>query len=172
MSPMQPDKLRSLAWKQDPARQRRFDLHAGEDILASLEFLKTFGTLARGSTAARSWTFKRAGFLSPIVTVREEGREEDCAIYHPNFALSQGQIRLASGEQFELRLGGIWTRSASLVDNQRREVFRIQFKGDSALGATVGVRLPETPDLDLLLLLAWYVLVLQMQDESLRAASR
>jgi hypothetical protein len=143
MSPMQPDKLRSLAWKQDPARQRRFDLHAGEDILASLEF-----------------------------TVREEGREEDCAIYYPNFALSQGQIRLASGEQFELRLGGIWTRSASLVDNQRREVFRIQFKGDSALGATVGVRLPETPDLDLLLLLAWYVLVLQMQDESLRAASR
>jgi len=172
MTPMQPDQLRSLAWKQAPAHQRRFDLFAGEDLIASLEFLKTFGTLARGSTAARSWTFKRAGFLSPIVTVREEGREDDCAIYHPNFALSQGQIRLASGAQFELRLGGIWTRSASLLDNERREVFSVHLKGDYALGATVDVRLPQTPEIDLLLLLAWYVLVLQMQDESLRAASR
>lgn len=172
MTPIRPDLLRALAWKQDPAQQRHYELRAGDDAIAALDFLKMFGTLARGRTAERSWTFKRAGFLSPLVTARVEGAEEDCAVYHPNFSSSQGQLRLADGRNFELRLGGVWSRQAVLVDNDRREVFRIHLRGDPSLGAAVEVRLPETPEIALLLLLAWYVLVLQMQDESLRAQSR
>ncbi|MCS7044262.1 MAG: hypothetical protein N2036_15920 [Bryobacteraceae bacterium] len=172
MTPIRPDLLRSLAWKQGAAQQRHYELRAGEETIAELDFLKTFGTLARGRTAERSWTFKRAGFLSPIVTARVEGAAEDCALYHPNFSASQGQLRLASGENYEFRLAGVWSRQAALVDGARREVFRLHLKGDAALGATVEVRLPETPEIGLLLLLTWYVLVLQLQDEALRAEPR
>lgn len=161
-----------LAWKQSPAQPRRYELRAGEDLIAELDFLKAFGTLARGRAGERSWTFQRAGFLSPIVTARVEGAAEDCAVYHPNFSASQGQLRLASGASYEFRLAGVWSRQALLVDNERREVFRIHLKGDPALGSTVEVRLPAAPEIELLLLLAWYVLVLQMQDEQLRAQSR
>ncbi len=161
-----------LVWKQSAATQRHYELRAGDAVVAELEFLKTFGTLARGRAASGAWTFKRTGFLSPIVTARREGENEDCALYHPNFSLSQGQLRLSTGEGFEFRMAGIWTRSAILIDNDRREVFRIHLKGESGAGATVVVRLPQTPALELLLLLCWYVLVLQMQDESLRSAAR
>jgi hypothetical protein len=161
-----------LVWKQSAATQRHYELRAGETTVAELDFLKAFGTLARGRAASGVWTFKRTGFLSPIVTARREGESEDCAFYHPNFSASQGQLRLASGEAFEFRLAGIWARSAILIDNDRREVFRVHLKGESGAGATVEVRLPETPGIELLLLLCWYVLVLQMQDESLRSAAR
>lgn len=172
MTPMRPDLLRSLAWKQVPAQPRSYELRSGDDVLAGLEFLKIFGTLARGRTAEQSWTFKRAGFLSPIVTARVEGGTQECAVFHPDFSGSHGQIRLAGGENFEFRLAGVWSRHALLVDDSRREVFRIHLKGDAALGATVEVRLPETPALALLLLLTWYVLVLQMQEEAMRQESR
>lgn len=158
-----------LEWKQSAGAQRRYELRAGGEKAAELEFVKTFGTLARGRAAAGAWTLERTGFLSPIVTARREGEDEECAIYHPNFSASQGQLRLASGEVFEFRLAGVWSRSAILVDNQKREVFRVHLKGEFSAGATVEVRLPETPELELLLLMAWYVLVLQMQDEALRA---
>lgn len=161
-----------LVWKQSAATQRHYELRAGETTVAELDFLKTFGTLARGSAASGVWTFKRTGFLSPIVTARREGETGDCAFYHPNFSSSQGQLRLATGEAFEFRLAGVWTRSAILIDNDRREVFRVHLKGESSAGAAVEVRLPETPGVELLLLLCWYVLVLQMQDESLRSAAR
>jgi hypothetical protein len=166
---MTPHHAGPLVWKQDAARQRRFELQAGAERAAVLEFLKTFGTLARGEAASGAWTFKRTGFMSPIVTARREGEEEDCAIYHPNFSASQGHLRLSTGGMFEFRLAGLWSRSASLVDNQRREVFRIHLKGEFSAGATVEVSQPEARALDLLLLMTWYVLVLQMQDEALRA---
>lgn len=162
----------SLVWKQSAATQRHYELRAGDNVVAELDFLKAFGTLARGRAASGAWTFKRTGFLSPIVTARREGESADCALYHPNFSASQGQLRLASGEAFEFRLAGVWTRSAILIDNDRREVFRVHLKGESGAGATVEVRLPETPGIELLLVLCWYVLVLQMQDESLRSAAR
>jgi hypothetical protein len=158
-----------LEWKQSAARQRHYELRAAQAVVAELDFLKTFGTLARGRAASGAWTLKRAGFLAPVVTARREGESEDCALYHPNFSASQGQLRLGSGETFELRLAGVWSRVATLVDNNRREVFRIHLKGESGAGAAVEVRQPETPGLDLLLLLAWYVIVLGMQDEALRA---
>ncbi|MGQ9918445.1 MAG: hypothetical protein ACUVS7_13585 [Bryobacteraceae bacterium] len=161
-----------LVWKQSATTQRRYELRAGDNVVAELDFLKAFGTLARGRAATGAWTFKRTGFLSPIVTARREGESEDCAFYHPNFSASQGQLRLGSGEAFEFRLAGIWTRSAILIDNDRREVFRVHLKGEPQAGATVEVRLAETPGLELLLLLCWHVLVLQMQDESLRSAAR
>lgn len=172
MTPLAAGGVGTLVWKQDAARQRRYELHAGQDRIAALEFVKTFGTLARGEAASGAWTLKRTGFLSPVVTARREGEEKDCAIYHPNFAASQGQCRLSTGEMFELRLSGLWSRSAILVDNERREVFRIHLKGEFSAGASVEVRAPQTPSLDLLLLLTWYVLVLQMQDEALRSEPR
>ncbi len=161
-----------LVWKQGAASQRHWELHAGSELIADLDFLKTFGTLARGRTAAGAWTLKRTGFMSPVVTARREGENEDCALYHPNFSASQGQLRLGTGEPFEFRLGGVWSRSAILMDNGRREVFRIHLKGEFTAGATVEVRQPETPAIELLLLMTWYVLVLQMQDEALRAGGQ
>jgi hypothetical protein len=168
VAPMTPFHAGPLVWKQDAARQRRFELHAAEERIAVLEFLKTFGTLARGEAASGAWTFKRTGFMSPIVTARREGEAEDCAMYHPNFSASQGHVRLSAGEIFEFRLAGLWSRSAILVDNQRREVFRIHLKGEFSAGATVEVSQPEAREIELLLMMTWYVLVLQMQDEALR----
>ncbi|MGB9611108.1 MAG: hypothetical protein ACPL7M_09055 [Bryobacteraceae bacterium] len=172
MTTIPPERSGSLAWKQSPAQPRHYELRAGEDTVAELEFLKTFGTLARGRTPQQSWTFKRTGFLSPIATARVEGAGQDAAVFHPDFSGTHGQIRLASGEIFEFRLAGVWSRQALLVDDSRREVFRMHLKGDASLGAAVDVRLPETPEIALLLLMTWYVLMLQMQEEALRAQSR
>ncbi len=69
-----------LVWKQGAATQRHYELRAGEALVAELDFLKAFGTLARGRAASGAWTFKRTGFLSPVVTARSEGGSEDCAL--------------------------------------------------------------------------------------------
>lgn len=172
MTPLRADLPGQLVWKQGPAQPRHYELRAGDEVIAELDFLKAFGTLARGRAGGQAWTFKRSGFLAPVVTARVEGAADDCAEYHPNFSSSQGQLRLASGASYGFRLAGVWSHQAVLVDSDRREVFRMHLKGDASLGAAVEVRLPETPEIALLLLLTWYVLVLQMQDEQLRAQSR
>ena len=59
-----------LEWVQPHALRREFELRAGEEAVAKLEFRSTFGSLASAQSGEGTWTFKRVGFWRSHVTVR------------------------------------------------------------------------------------------------------
>lgn len=172
MIPIQPNLLHGLEWRQPAAFSRSYELKSGDTLLAALEFLKMLGTLARARTAQQTWTFKRAGFLTPVVTARVEGSESDLATYHPNWSGNKGQLALPGGERLEFRTTNIWASAWALLDSQGGELIRFHSKGLLHHGA--GVEVSEAgcarPDIGLLLTLCWYVLALHMQDSAVVAS--
>ena len=173
MIPIQARMLNGLEWRQPAAFSRTYELKSGDSVLAGLAFQKVFGTLARAWTAGAAWTFKRAGFLTPVVTVRAEGSETDIATYHPNWTGNKGLLQLPGGERMEFRTTSFWAGEWALHDAQGAEVLRFHNKGLLHHGANVEVSEvgKARADIALLLALCWYILVLHMQDSPAVAVS-
>jgi hypothetical protein len=165
---MRANQMHGLEWRQPAAFSRQYELKSGDAVLGELRFLKTFGTLARAVTADGAWTFKRAGFLTPVVTARVEGSETDMASYLPRSLSQNGTMTLAGGEALEFKATNFWASEWVLFDAQRREVLRFHNKGVLHHGASVepGAGAAGRTDVGVLAALCWYILVLYMEDSS------
>lgn len=172
MLPIQPSLLSALEWRQPSTFGRAYELRSGDSLIATLDFLKVLGTLARARTATESWTFKRAGFLTPVVTVRAEGGEMDLATYHPNWSGNKGQLDLPGGERLEFRATNFWSTEWALSSPQGGELLRFHNKGLLHHGASVDVAeaARARSDIGMLITLCWYILTLHMQDASVAAS--
>jgi hypothetical protein len=62
-----------LHWGRGSVRGREYELRVGEEILATLGWQR--GSLAIARAADGCWSFKRAGFCHPRVTVRVAGSD-------------------------------------------------------------------------------------------------
>jgi len=56
-----------------------YELIRGEEIIGSITFPKTFGTLAEVKLFEEEWSLKRMGFWKPYITVRRQNEAQD---YH------------------------------------------------------------------------------------------
>lgn len=166
MEPIREADLSGLEWRQTSAFQRHYELMSGGTVAAELTFLKTFGTLARMATPAGSWTFKRTGFLTPVVTARVEGSEEDCAWYRPALMARNCQLTLAGGENLLFGVANFWASEWALAAGGGGEVLRMHNRGILHHGAVVELSEAGRKRGDALLLagLCWYIMVLHMQD--------
>ena len=60
----------ALEWSQTSVMSQSYELRGDDQVVATLEWEKLIGSLATARTADGAWTFKRSGFLTPMVTVR------------------------------------------------------------------------------------------------------
>src|SRR5438445_8993602 len=97
----------SLKWTQPSAFQREYELRAGDDLLATLRWQKTFGSLAVAASADGTWTFKRSGFLSPKVIVRVPGSESDVAVLQPSWR-GEGMLQGPEGRRYQWLNTSFW----------------------------------------------------------------
>lgn len=162
-----------LEWTQRSVFRREFELRAGDDIVAILRWEKTFGSLARAETAEGIWTFKRSGFLRPKVTVREAGTESDIAVFKPNW-IGEGTLQFTDAGRYTWAKCSFWGDQWAFADDMGNPM--VYFKPKiSLLAKKVEVNIqPEAlsaPDLPLLALLGWYLLVLLSEEEQDAAAA-
>jgi len=164
--PIRSNQLDGLEWRQPATFSRKYELCLGDSILARLEWLKVFGTLARAETAEASWTFKRTGFLSPVVTARAADSEANVASYEPNWSGYKGRVQVG-GQTLHLRCANFW---ASRWVLSQEETPLLEFGSQGALKSGSDVTVHEAArkraDLPLLLCFAWYVLLLHQEDSS------
>ena len=162
-----------MQWNRPSAFQRSYELRSGEKVVATLKFMKTFGSLAEGKAGNRTWTLKRRGFLSPAVGVREDGGEEEVASYKPNVFGGRGLVQLGTGERLALRSTSIWGTEWALTTETETPLIRFHNKGVIKHGADVDVEAmaKDREDLAMLLVLVWYVLVLHQEDTAVSAAT-
>jgi hypothetical protein len=166
MIPIRANQLAGLEWRQNSAFSRTFDLCSGDSVLAHLEWLKILGTLAAAGTADASWTFKRTGFLTSVVTARVAGTDADIATYEPNWMGTKGRLR-SGGQTLQLKGANFWATQWVLLNG---EAPLIQFSSHGVFKAGAEVTVFEAgrgrQDLPLLICFVWYILLLHMQDSS------
>jgi hypothetical protein len=160
-----------LEWRQPEAMRRFYQLMSGEQEIGSLRFESMWGSLATGQLSGRQWTFKRTGFLTPRITVREGGGEENVAVFAPGWG--GGGWLAVSGRRYHMRHKNFWGTewafegedgSTAITLSGSRGVFK---QGAHATVAESAARLPETP---IMLLLMWYVRLLMNEDASAASA--
>lgn len=89
-----------LRWTQPHTNKMEYELHAGDQVVATLRFRSAFGSLATAECAEGSWTFKRVGFLQTRVTIRAGGEETNLAIFHNNTWDGGGTLELPDGRKY------------------------------------------------------------------------
>ena len=164
---------RKLVWKQTRALKRVYELKADGEDVAALRFDTGFGSRATGETAKGKWTFKRVGFLTPRVTVREAGAEADLALFVPNLG-GGGVVTFVSGSRFTLKSLNFWGTEWAFLREDRSTALSLRGprgmvrRGGEMTVSAEAAALSETP---ILALLAWYVRLLAHADEAAAAGS-
>lgn len=155
----------TLLWEQTSRRQPTYALKAGDDVIATLRWQR--GSLAITDVADRSWSFKRAGFCRPRVTIRPTGSELETAIFHLNWS-GTGTLEVAPERHFEWAPASFWRARWAWRDAQGSLL--VSFADGRTEGRVTGhVEIDPAaialPELGLLVSLGWYLLVLR-HDES------
>jgi hypothetical protein len=156
--------LGGLVWVQPARLKQEFELHGGDELVGSLRWERA--SLATGETENQSWTFKREGFWHPRVTVRVAGSDDNIATFQPGWA-GGGTLFLGGGAQLRFAAANFWRSQWDWLDAQDQPV--VQFKSRHGLLKVEGqVEIEpggiELPDLPLLVVLGWYLLVLFARD--------
>lgn len=94
--------LTNLEWREPVAQEPRYELHAGDEVLATLVFEPLCRTLATAKAREGTWTFLQTGILSSTFYIREEGSRLDVAEFHPGF-LGRGILRFNPKESYSWR---------------------------------------------------------------------
>lgn len=174
MEPLVKAKDLELVWVQPRATKRYFILKSGERSFGQLEFRSDFNSLADAISADEAWTFERAGFFSPQITVRRAGSEIDLVNCQPNWIGTESEIKFSGGEMYLWRVTDFWATRHSLSNGDGIELVTLRSGSDEKVisnlfkqQAQVHITFEawQLVELPLLVLLGWY-LVLQQQSDS------
>lgn len=157
---------RELVWSQPMLSKREFELHSGSDLVATLKWQRQFGSLATGECADGTWTFKRARFLRPKVTIRISSSEVDIAQYEAGWA-GGGQVLFTDGRGYYWRQRSFW-HNVWAFENEAGEILA-QFRTDlhvfkQKVRLTVLDVAHAGVDRPLLSLLGMYLMILSDED--------
>jgi hypothetical protein len=93
-----------LKWVQPRAFKLEYELHAGNQIAATLRYPRFFDTFAVASSADGTWTFRGGDFRQPTVSIRIFGAETDLAVFKCNLWAAGGTLELPEGRKYRGQL--------------------------------------------------------------------
>ena len=154
-----------LNWAQPRKHKRDYELRAGEEVVATLRWEKP-RQAAAGESAEGRWTFQRQGFLHQHVEARLAESTLEIARFQPIWR-GGGTLELPDGQRFGLRPTSFWNAEWAWTTAQNDILLRI--KRAARPGQTKGQidLLPGAsaiPELSLLILLGWYLIILAADD--------
>ena len=153
-----------LVWIQPARLTQSFELQASDEVVATLEFQRA--SLASGETADQRWTFKREGFWHPQVTVRVPDSDANVAVFKPAWT-GGGTLEIPQGRQLRFGAANFWHSQWDWLDAQNQPL--VHFKSHQGLlkvegEVTIEASAVKSPDLPLLVVVGWYLLVLFARD--------
>jgi hypothetical protein len=164
---------RELRWvKAERASGGGYQLRDGDDVVATLGFRSSWGTLATATSADGCWTFKRVGFLQTRVTIRACDSEEEIAVFKNNSWTGGGTLELPDGRRIDADTN-CWMTTFAFTTETGEPLVRFRKIGgllslSSAVEITpAGAAFAKAP---WLVMLGWYVAV-QMHDDAAVASS-
>jgi hypothetical protein len=159
---------RALRWVRPSLMTAEYELQDGDEVIATLRFHSSWGTLATAESADGCWTFKRVGFLQTSVTIRACGADAEIAIFKNSSWTGGGTLALPDGREYRANSNFWMTRFGfTTLDDQPLVEFQ-RIGGLLKLSSTVEIhaaaeRIPELP---WMVMLGWYLTVLLHRDAS------
>lgn len=162
---------RELKWAQPSILKMNYELLSGDVLAATLRFRSTFGTLATGESADGCWTFKRAGFFNPRVTIRVCGNETDIAVFRNSTWSGGGALELPDGRKL-LATTNLWQTNLEFKTESGDTLLRFKSAGLMHLSVTVEIqqRAIGLAELPWLVMLGCYLIVMMNTDAAASAA--
>ena len=159
-----------LAWIQPARTQQAFELHAGDNLVATLRFERA--SLAIGEADVHRWTFKREGFWHPRVTVRLPDSDDNAATFQPSWS-GGGTLELP-GRVLRFGAANFWHSQWDWQDGEKQPL--VHFKSQHGFLKMEGQVEIEPgaaaiSELPLLVVLGWYLLVLFARDAASAGAT-
>lgn len=161
---------REMKWTQPGAFTMNFELQAGDELAATLQFRSAFGSFATGEGADGCWTFKRTGFFQPRVTIRVCGEETDIAVFKNNTWNGGGTVVLPDGREV-LVTTNLWQSKLEFKTESAETLIQFISAGLIHLSAEVGISQAATglAELPWMVMLGWYLIVMMHMDAAASA---
>lgn len=155
----------SLKWTQPKASKMEYELHAGDQIAATLRFRSSFGSFATAENAEGCWTFKRVGFWQTKVTVRACDSDNDIATFVNNTWSGGGTLTLPDGRKL-LVSTNTWQTKYEIKSESETSLVRYSMGGMLRLSSEVDIQPAalDLPELPWLVTLGWYLAILAYMD--------
>jgi len=164
-----------LNWTQPKATHQSFELRLHDQLYGTLVFPKSVGSLAEAETFDGKWTFKRVGFFSTKISVRNFGEENDIASFKPNMMASSGVLEFADGKKFQWHAANFWETKFEFKDANGETVVTFRSgieepKLKDWFKTQARVEIPEyknnVPEISIMVLLGWYLIIAFQMDSS------
>jgi len=159
---------RELRW----VKSKGYELRDGDDVVATLRFRSTWGSLATAESADGCWTFKRVGFLQTRVTIRKCESDEETAVFKHNSWTGGGTLEFPDGRRFTADTNCWQTKFAFSTETGEPLVRFTKIFGLLKLSSNVDI-LPAGATVagaPWLVMLGWYLSV-QMHNDAASSAS-
>ncbi len=180
MKPISEAAFRQAQWVQPKISRNCYQLRAGEDLLAELEFPRWFSSQALASAIDGHWTFSQTGFFDSRVIVCSLRDETELAVFRPKWIRSEGSIQFIGGPSFIWKSANFWATKYVIQDSSGKPLilFR-QGIEDVSLAALFKIQAAVDiqpaaqglKELSLLVLLGWYLIIRQHQESAAAAAA-
>ena len=159
-----PQGTRVLRWMETAKLESMLVVPGDEEPLATLRWKNSWGSLAAGESSDGSWTFKRSGFLRPRVTARETGSGQAvCEV--AMHAGGDGSMQVM-GRSYSFERAGFWHPVWRVCKSPHGEpILTIGYDHGQEKGDNSTIELGQagdipSPDISLISILAWYLLLL------------
>lgn len=161
---------RELTWTQPGAFKMHYELHAGDELAATLRFRSSFGSLATGESADGCWTFKRVGFFQTRATIRVCGEETDIAVFRNNTWSGGGALELPDGRRV-LATTNLWQTNLEFKTESEEALLRFKSAGLIHLSALVEIQREAIglAELPWMVMLGCYLIVMMNMDAAAAA---
>jgi hypothetical protein len=163
----------NLSWQQPQAFKCEYELRAGDELLGSIHKTRKFGVAMEAEIGGTRFMLETVGFTRSRIMVREAGAAGEPAVFQRGF-FGGGQLLLPGGRSYRWKMTSFWGSRWAFVDDSgqplvslrpRKRVFRTGGEVEIAPGA---LTLPELP---MLVLLGWYLLLRTLQDSASAAGA-
>jgi hypothetical protein len=159
---------RPLRWVQRSGWKPDSELQADDEVVATLSFRSAWGSLATGTSADGSWTFKRLGFLRTRVTIRTAGEEADLAVFHNNTWSAGGTLELLDGRKYRAN-SNFWATTYEIRTESDSPLIAFRHVGGMLrLSSDVEIHdaAKSLAELPWMVMLGWYLTVMMHQDSA------
>jgi hypothetical protein len=156
---------RELKWIQPRALKQDYELLAGDELAATLQFPNSFRSNATGESADGAWDFDREGPFHTRIVVRPSGSSEEIAVFKKSAWKSSGTLELPDGSTY--RTGSsFWASRYSFLDASGEPIIELKNCGVLHRAANVAIaqRATTIAELPMMVILAWYLDVLMLND--------
>ncbi len=147
-----------------------YEISCDEEIIGSINFPKTFGTLAEIKLFDEAWSLKRMGFWKPYITVRRMGDSLDY-LQIPFSGKWQGLLTLTThaGDHYELNQTGFWNPKWVWM---KQKTILMEFDIKSGMKKYAELIIREQDELiNMLLIIGTYGMIMQGWDEAASSAA-